>query len=39
MSSTIIALSEDSSCIIPKQSRLDDEDNSSASDDIEIFLD
>ena len=39
MSSTTTASSEDPSCIMPKQSRFDDEDNYSASDDFEIFFD
>ena len=38
VSSTTTALSEDPSCIMPKQSRFDDADNYSASDDFEIFF-
>ncbi len=39
MSSTTTVSSEDSSCTMPKQSRIDDEDNDSTSDEIEIFFD
>ena len=40
MSSTTTMLSEDSSCAISKQSRIDDEDNYSTSDDLRrnIFI-
>jgi hypothetical protein len=39
MSSTTTASSEDSTCTIPKQQRLEVEDSFSDSDDIEILLD
>ncbi len=39
MSSTTTVSSEDSSCKMPKQSRIDDEDTDSTSDEIEIFFD
>jgi hypothetical protein len=38
MSSTTTVSSEDSTCTMPKQSRIEDEDINSTSDDIEIYF-